>query len=388
MQTYLKQQLLKRQKDALYRTRIIHESEQATRLFINGQSYLNFCSNDYLGLASHPHLKTNLQQAVERYGVGSGASHLTVGHSLAHEILEREFAKFMGTERALLFSTGYMANIGVISALLGRKDAIFLDKLSHASLIDAAILSRTKLYRYTHNDLSHLESMLDQSKATHKLIATDGVFSMDGDIAHLPQLVRLAKHYQAWLMVDDAHGIGVLGQTGRGSLEHFNLTTDDVPIVIGTLGKAFGVFGAFVAGSELLIETLIQLARSYIYTTALPPALAETLRTSLEMIRLDNWRREKLQQRINYFKQGAAERGINLMPSQTAIQPIMLKQSQLALDVSSALYRQGIIVTAIRPPAVPLNSARLRITISAQHEIASIDKLLDVLAVILPEDFE
>lgn len=385
MQYYLKQKLLQRQQDALYRSRKTHDSAQATRLLIDGKAYLNFCSNDYLGLASHCGLKQTLQQAVEQYGVGSGASHLVTGHSTAHEALERDFAAFMGTERALLFSTGYMANLGVISALLGRRDAIFLDKLNHASLVDAAILSRAKLHRYAHNDLSQLEQLLSQSNAQHQLIATDGVFSMDGDMADLPNLARLAKQYHAWLMVDDAHGIGVLGTAGRGSVAHFNLTSDDVPIIIGTLGKAFGVFGAYVAGSELLIETLIQLARSYIYTTALPPALAVTLAKSLQIIQQDNWRREKLNTHITYFKTEAQKRDIALMPSDTAIQPILLQDSQKALDVSNALYQQGILVTAIRPPTVPHNTARLRITLSAQHEIADIDKLLNSLSVILSQ---
>ncbi|WP_353571726.1 8-amino-7-oxononanoate synthase [Candidatus Albibeggiatoa sp. nov. BB20] len=376
MQSYLKQQLLQRQQNALYRTRKTHDSAQTTQLLIDGKAYLNFCSNDYLGLASHSELKTTLQQAVEHYGVGSGASHLVTGHSAAHEALESDFAKFMGTERALLFSTGYMANLGVISALLGRQDAIFLDKLNHASLVDAAILSRAKLHRYAHNNIAQLTTSLAKSNAVHKLIATDGVFSMDGDIADLPKLAQLAKQSESWLMLDDAHGIGVLGQAGRGSIEYFNLSSDDVPIIVGTLGKAFGIFGAFVAGSELLIETLIQLARSYIYTTALPPALAVTLGKSLEIIQRDNWRREKLQQHIAYFKAEAEKRGILLMPSITPIQPIVLKDSQLALNASQALYQQGILVTAIRPPTVPQNSARLRITLSAQHEIQDIDKLL------------
>ena len=384
MQPYLKKQLLKRQQNALYRTRKTHESAQTTQLHINGQTYLNFCSNDYLGLAADPHLKNSLQQAVDIYGVGSGASHLVTGHSAAHEALEQAFAEFMGTERALLFSTGYMANMGVISALLSRQDAIFLDKLNHASLVDAAILSRAKLHRYAHGQLSQLETALQKSNAQHKLIATDGVFSMDGDIADLLKLSQLAKHTQAWLMMDDAHGIGVLGSTGRGSLEHFNLSTDDVPIIVGTLGKAFGVFGAFVAGSELLIETLIQLARSYIYTTALPPALAVTLRASLGIIKHDHWRREKLQERIAYFKAEAAKHNIMLMPSETAIQPIVLNHSQLTLDTSQALYQRGILVTAIRPPTVPQGSARLRITLSAQHTLQEIDKLLVALTEVLP----
>ncbi|RKZ45078.1 MAG: 8-amino-7-oxononanoate synthase [Candidatus Parabeggiatoa sp. nov. 3] len=383
MNSYLQSLIQQRQEADLYRTRRQHTGPQTPTLQIDGQPYLAFCSNDYLGLASDSRLKRALQDSVEHYAVGSGASHLITGHTKAHHDLENTLAVFTQRESALLFSTGYMANLGVITALVGRRDAIFLDKLNHASLVDAAILSRAQLHRYPHNKLSTLARLLAKSTAAHKLIVTDGVFSMDGDIAPLPDLVELAKTHQAWLMVDDAHGLGVLGNTGGGTLEHYGLTAQDVPVLMGTLGKAFGVFGAFVAGSALLIEALIQSARSYIYTTALPPAIAETVQTSLMLAKTDSWRRQRLQELIRYFRNAAAQHHIPLMDTFTPIQPIILGESQKALAVSAALYKQGILVTAIRPPTVPQGSARLRITISALHEENQIDRLIKALVNVL-----
>jgi len=383
MYTYLQSFLQERQQSDLYRTRQIHSGPQTPTLLINGRTYLAFCSNDYLGLANHPRLKTALQESVEKYGVGSGASHLITGHTQAHHALEKELATYTGRESAILFSTGYMANLGTITALIGRQDALFLDKLNHASLVDAALLSRAHIHRYPHNDMQTLEHLLAQSKARHKLIVTDGVFSMDGDIANLPQLVELAKTYRAWIMVDDAHGLGVIGKTGRGSLEKYGLGTDEIPILMGTLGKAFGVFGAFVAGDKILIESLIQLARSYIYTTALPPALAETIRTSLIIAEEDSWRRQHLQELISYFRALATQQRIPLIESFTPIQPIILGDSKKALAISAALYKKGIIVTAIRPPTVPQGTARLRITLSALHEKNQVDQLLEALVNLL-----
>lgn len=377
MYAYLQSLLEQRQQAALYRSRQIHNSPQTPILQIDGQKYLAFCSNDYLGLASHPRLKAALQQGAEKYAVGSGASHLVTGHSQAHHELEKELAAYTRRERALLFSTGYMANIGIVTSLLGRHDAVFLDKLNHASLVDAALLSRAKIERYLHNNMQALERLLEKSQAQHKLIITDGVFSMDGDVSKLPEMVELAKTYQAWLMVDDAHGLGVLGDTGRGTLEKYGLGENDVPILMGTLGKAFGVFGAFVAGSELLIETLIQTARSYIYTTALPPALAETARASLIVAQEEAWRRQHLQELIKHFRLAAAD--FPLMPSITPIQPIILGSSEKALAVSSALYERKILVTAIRPPTVPQGTARLRITLSALHDKHQVDELIEAL---------
>lgn len=378
METYLRTLLEQRRQAQLYRTRLIHDSPQTPVLTINNQQILNFCSNDYLGLANHPKLQLALQQGAAKYGVGSGASHLVNGHTQAHHELEQQLAEFVGRERALLFSTGYMANLGVITGLLGRNDAIFLDKLNHASLVDAAVLSRAKLYRYGHQNLAQLENGLSRSQATHKLIVTDGVFSMDGDLALLPQLVELANKYHAWLMVDDAHGLGVLGNSGRGCLEYYGLNAE-IPLLIGTLGKAFGVFGAFVAGSELLIETLIQTARSYIYTTALPPALAMTLQQSVEIVRTETWRLQRLQTLIQYFRTQAQLRQLPLADSFTPIQPIILGDSARALHLSQQLLQKNILVTAIRPPTVPQNTARLRITLSAAHTESQIEQLLDAL---------
>jgi 8-amino-7-oxononanoate synthase len=384
MQSYLKSLLEQRQQQALYRLRHIHRTPQSPLLQIAGQTYLAFCSNDYLGLAHDPQVKLALQQATEIYGVGSGASHLISGHTVAHQQLEQDLARYTQRERALLFSTGYMANLGVISALLTRHDAVFLDKFCHASLIDAALLSRAQLHRYIHNDMQNLEYVLSHSSALHKLIVTDGVFSMEGDMADLLTIVQLAKKYDAWVMVDDAHGLGVMGQTGRGSLEFFHLTQKEIPILMGTLGKAFGVFGAFVAGSEMLIETLIQFARSYIYTTALPPALAVATSTSLAIAQVEQARRTYLHELIAYFRQCALQQQIALLPSFTPIQIILLGDAEKAIAVSHALYQQKILVTAIRPPTVPAGKARLRITLSASHQKAQIDRLVDVLARSLP----
>jgi 8-amino-7-oxononanoate synthase len=386
MYAHLQSLLKQRQQAALYRSRQTHNSPQTPILQIDGQNYLTFCSNDYLGLASHPSLKAALQQGAKNYAVGSGASHLVTGHSLAHHQLETELATYTGRERALLFSTGYMANLGIVTSLMGRHDAVFLDKLNHASLVDAALLSRAKIERYPHNNMQALKRLLEKSQAQHKLIITDGVFSMDGDLSKLPEIVELANNYNAWIMVDDAHGLGVLGYTGRGTLEKYGLGENDIPILMGTLGKAFGVFGAFIAGSELLIETLIQTARSYIYTTALPPALAEAARASLIVAQEETWRRQHLQKLIKHFRQSAAD--LPLMPSITPIQPIILGSSETALAVSSALYKRKIIVTAIRPPTVPQGTARLRITLSALHDKHQVDELIKALKEVLTLQFQ
>ena len=380
MQQFLSSLLRQRKQDNLYRIRQTHSSIQSPHLLINEQSYLSFSSNDYLGLASDTRLKIAWQAGAETYGVGSGASHLITGHTQAHQILEQELALYTKREKALLFSTGYMANLGVITALLGRHDAVFLDRLNHASLVDAAKLSSAKICRYS--NMQTLDHVLDKSTAKHKLIVTDGVFSMDGNIANLAKIVELAKIYDAWVMVDDAHGLGVIGETGRGTVESYGFGTKEVPILMGTLGKSFGVFGAFIAGSELLIETLIQLARSYIYTTALPPALIESARTSLIIVTEEDWRRKQLQELIAYFRKQASN--LPLMESCTPIQPIILGDSATALTVSKELYKRGIIVTAIRPPTVPKGTARLRITLSTLHTKNQIDRLIKALMEIIP----
>jgi len=371
--------LAARQQQHLYRTRRVIDGAQDVELISDGKPQLSFCSNDYLGLANHPALIKAMQAGAERYGVGSGASHLVSGHSHAHHALEEALAEFTQRPRALLFSSGYMANLGVISALTTKHDTIHEDRLNHASLIDAARLSGATMRRYPHNDVDALATRLDKNSNGYPLIITDGVFSMDGDIAPLPQLATLVSKHNSTLMVDDAHGIGVIGKNGRGTVEHHNLSENDVPILVGTLGKAFGTAGAFVAGSEELIETLIQQARTYIYTTALPPAIAHATLTSLKLIEIEAWRREHLQTLIKLFKDGAAQLGFNIMPSNTPIQPLIIGDSDKALRISEALQQLGILISAIRPPTVPDGTARLRITFSANHTEKHIDQLLAAL---------
>jgi 8-amino-7-oxononanoate synthase len=362
----------------LYRSRRVIASPQGINLQIDGRNIVNFCSNDYLGLANHPVVVNAFKAAVDHYGVGSGSAHLICGHSEAHHALEEELAAFTGRDRAILFSTGYMANIGVISALLGRGDAVFEDRLNHASLLDGGLLSGARFKRYAHADVENLNDHL--KKATgKKLIVTDGVFSMDGDFAPLKALSLAAKESNAWLMVDDAHGLGVIGEHGGGLLDYYGLNQDVVPVLMGTLGKGFGTFGAFVAGSDALIETLIQKARTYIYTTALPAAVAEATRASLKIVIAENWRRDKLKKLADRFKLGTAQLGLQSLESASAIQPIIIGDSQRAVDISNALLIEGFLVSAIRPPTVPQGSARLRVTISALHEEQHVDRLLDAL---------
>lgn len=367
---------LARQRDqSLYRSRRVAQSPQSPRMQIDGQQLLTFCSNDYLGLANHPDVITALRKAANDYGVGSGAAHLINGHSHAHHALEEELADFVGRQRALLFSTGYMANIGAVTALMDRDDCIIADKFVHASLLDAAQLSRASLKRYTHADANALAERLHSSKARDCLVVTDGVFSMDGDLAPLPGIIAAIQKRNACLLVDDAHGLGVIGKTGRGILEHFSCN-EQVDVLVGTLGKAFGSFGAFVAGSEELIETLVQKARSYIYTTAMPPAIAEATRTSLRLVRQADDRREKLSTLVARFRQAAVQLGLKLMDSATPIQPIVVGSAERAVSMSETLLRKGILVSAIRPPTVAEGSARLRITFSAAHTDADVDALL------------
>lgn len=363
----------------LYRQRRVLDSPQGIVVRIDGASKINFCSNDYLGLANHPLVKRSFQQAVEKWGVGSGAAHLVCGHSEEHHALEIELAEFTGRERALLFSTGYMANMGVISGLLGKGDTVFEDRLNHASLLDGGLLSNAQFKRYRHGNLEHLASLL-QASSGNRLIVTDGVFSMDGDLAPVSELSALAKAQQAWLMVDDAHGLGVLGVNGAGITEHLEASNRDVQVLVGTFGKAFGTSGAFVAGSELLIETLIQKARTYIYTTALPSAIAAATRTSLQLIKTEAWRRKRLQELVILFRRGAQQLGLRLMPSSTPIQPILVGDNQRAMLMSAALFEQGFLVGAIRPPTVPQGSARLRVTLSAEHSERHVEQLLTALA--------
>ncbi len=374
----LQADLRERQAQGLYRQRRVVDGPQGVQLKVGDRELLSFCSNDYLGLAADPRVAEAMCSATRRYGVGSGAAHLISGHSQAHHALEEELADFLGCERALLFSTGYMANLGVLGALLERGDTVLQDRLDHASLIDGAQLAAARLRRYAHADMGALERMLGDAGG-RLMIASDGVFSMDGDVAPLDELHALAQRHDAALMIDDAHGFGVLGEQGRGSIDAAGLAPGDVPIHMATLGKALGTAGAFVAGSDELIETLIQKARSYIYTTAMPAALAETTRASLRIMIGEQWCREHLQALVARFRAGAESLGLSLMDSHTPIQPVLLGEAQVALEWSDALLSRGLLVTAIRPPTVPQGSARLRITFSAAHEEAHVDRLLEAL---------
>lgn len=376
LQKFLQQQ----QDNNLYRQRGVVDGPQGVEIFFDGKQYINFCSNDYLGLANHPQLSTAFKHAVDKYGVGSGASHLINGHSSAHHALEEELAEFVGRPRALLFSTGYMANLGVVNALTGKADAVFEDRLNHASLIDAGLLTAARLLRYRHADMSDLQRRLAETDAGSKLVVTDAVFSMDGDIAPLTDMLRLTQSDNTLLMLDDAHGIGVLGEHGAGTTELFNADTEQVPILVGTLGKALGTFGAFVAGSELLIETLIQSARTYIYTTAMPAAVAEATRRSLALLREESWRRHKLHDNIALFRRLAQQAGLPIMDSPTAIQPLLVGDVDTAVRLSHLLKQAGFLLSAIRPPTVPKGTARLRITLSAAHLASHIESLVDVVA--------
>ena len=364
------------QNKGLYRQRVIGA----------GAGQLVFNSNDYLGLANHPKLKKSLADAVSRYGAGSGGSHLVCGHHQQHHLLEQELADFVGRDRALLFSSGYMANIGVMQALLGRHDTVVGDRLNHASLIDAVKISGANHRRYRHGDVVAARKAVAGVKSGQVLIATDGVFSMDGDIAPLPELAALAANTGAILMVDDAHGFGVIGETGAGSLEAVGLTQSQVPVLMATLGKAAGLQGAFVAGSEALIEGLIQFARTYVYTTALPASTAAALRTSLHLIQQEPWRRQQLKTNIGYFRRGAEQLGVGLLNSSTPIQGMVAGNNQRVLAWSEQLAVAGIAVTAIRSPTVPMGSERLRITLQADHTEQQIDQLLEAIARL--EDFD
>ncbi|UVW35980.1 8-amino-7-oxononanoate synthase [SAR92 clade bacterium H455] len=379
MDATLQAQLNLRREEHLYRTRLNVASGCSSTLSVEGRSLINFCSNDYLGLASHPDIVQALKQAADLYGTGSGASHLVSGHSVVHQKLEEQLAEYTGRPRALLFSTGYMANIGAINALIGRPDLVLQDQLNHASLLDGGRLSQADFKRYKHVDMSSLEQRLEQSSAARKLIVSDGVFSMDGNLAPLREISSLAKKHSAWLMVDDAHGVGVLGQHGGGLVEELNMSVEQVPVLVGTLGKSFGTFGAFVAGSEALIETLIQFSRSYIYTTALPPAIAAATLASLKIVREETWRRDKLAQLVMRFRRGAEQIGLQLAESNTPIQPVLINNDEKVMQVGQALRAAGFLVGAIRPPTVPVGSGRLRITFSADHSEEQVDKLVTAL---------
>ena len=390
--TDLQNELNERAAQGLLRQRRTLQGPQSPHILVDGKPYLSFCSNDYLGLANHPRLVAAMQQGAAQYGAGAGAAHLVSGHTHAHHELEIALAAFVKKPAALLFSTGYMANLGVVQALVGKGDTVFADKLNHASLNDAMLLSRANMQRYRHNDMAQLAQLLEKTGSGRKLVITDAVFSMDGDIAPLPELLALCEQHDAWLLVDDAHGFGVLGEQGRGSLFHFksppaplcqrgaggDLNSPRI-IYMATLGKAAGVFGAFVAAEQVVIDTLINHARSYVYTTATPPALASALLESLQLIEQGKEFRAHLQELIAQLRSGLQNLPWKLMPSETAIQPLLVGDNHAALDLSAALRERGIWVAAIRPPTVPEGTARLRITLSAAHSAADVTQLTEAL---------
>lgn len=362
----------------LRRHRRILESRQGARVRVDGREYLSFCSNDYLGLAADPRIAGAAAESMRRFGLGAGASHLVSGHHRAHDDLELALAGFTGLPRALLFSSGYLANLAVVTVLASRSSDIFADRLNHASLNDAMILSRARCKRYPHCDPVALEALLMRSRAADKVVITDAVFSMDGDIAPLIDIARLCERFGAWLVVDDAHGFGVLGERGGGALAHFGLDSPHIAYV-GTLGKAAGVSGAFVAGSVQLIDLLIQRARPYIYTTASPPPLAAALMKSVELMRVEAWRRQRLVELSTRISGTLELHKWRLLPSQTAIQPLIVGASAEAVALSTALANEGILVPAIRPPTVPKGSSRLRISLSAAHTQEDVDLLVRIL---------
>lgn len=370
--------LVAQQQAQRYRRHVCVQSPQGPLLQIDGREYLAFSSNDYLGLASHPLVIEALQQGAQRWGVGGGSAHLVTGHMQPHEELAQMLAEWTGRDAALLFGSGYQANLAALTALLQSGDYLLHDRLNHASLLDGGCLSNARFQRYLHNDMTSLAGHLTRCNGDI-LIATDGVFSMDGDVARLPEICQLAQQHAAWVMVDDAHGIGVLGETGAGALEHFGLDQQQVPVLMGTLGKALGTSGAFIAGSRELIETLVQFARPYIYTTSSSPALACATQASIRLAREDDERRAHLHRLIALFRREAALLGLPLVNSPTAIQPLLIGDSEQALAVSQRLREQGIWVTAIRPPTVPEGSARLRITLTAAHTAAQVEQLLAAL---------
>lgn len=383
----LKGALAARRLQHLHRSRRVLEGPQGVAVRLGDRSLVSFCSNDYLGLANHPEVVRALAEGARRYGAGAGASHLVSGHLRVHHELEEQLADFVGRPRALLFSTGYMANLGLLQALAQRHTEVFEDRLNHASLIDAARLAGARVRRIPHGDLARLERHLASPLRgdSERIVVTDGVFSMDGDLAPLPALTALCRRYDSLLIVDDAHGLGVLGAGGRGTFEALQVRPAPEDVLMGTLGKAFGVFGAFVAADDLIIETLIQGARTYLYTTALPPALACAVQASLALIRKEPWRRSALALRIAEFRQGVAALGLPLLPSQTPIQGIVLGSAERALIYSGQLERLGFLIPAMRPPTVPAGTARLRVTLSATHSPEQVQDLLAALAQIQHE---
>lgn len=375
----LQDELAARTAQGLLRHRRELQGAQCTRVTVDGKPILSFASNDYLGLANHPQLLSALQTGTQQVGLGAGASHLVSGHFGVHEALEQALAIFVGKPAALLFSSGYLANLGAVQALVGRSDSIYADKLNHASLNDAMLLSRARVHRYRHNDMAHLAQLLAQPNSGRKLVMTDAVFSMDGDLAPLPELLALCERHDAWLLVDDAHGFGVLGEQGRGSLFHHGNSAVPRVIYMATLGKAAGVSGAFVAAEQVVIDTLVQNARTYIYTTASPPALSCAVLSSLHLLQNEEWRRTQIRKSVAQLRTGLAGLPWVLMHSETPIQPLLVGNNDDAVALSEALRARGIWVPAIRPPTVPHGTARLRISLSATHTEQDVAQLISAL---------
>ena len=368
-----------RERAGLLRRARTLDAARGVRITVDGCELINFCSNDYLGLAQDARIIKALRSSANESGVGSTASHLVCGHRREHAQLEAALCAWTGREAAMLFSSGWLANLGVMQALLDRDSICVQDKLNHASLLDATQLVGATLKRYPHNDAEAAARQLASASGTPALLATDGVFSMDGDVAPLRELAALCKHEGATLMVDDAHGLGVLGSHGAGSVEEAGLSQAEVPVLMATLGKALGCMGAFVAGSRALIEGLTQFARAFVYTTAMPPALARAACEAVRIAREEEGRREKLHALIARFRQGAAQLGLPLLTSSTAIQPIIMGDAERAVQASRVLEEHGFLVTATRPPTVPPGKSRLRVTLSAAHSEADVDRLLDAL---------
>ena len=365
----------------MYRRRRVVESPMGREIVVDSRRLLNFCSNDYLSLASDPRVVSAFREAASKWGVGSGASHLICGHTAVHEELEEHLAEFVQRPRALVYASGYAANVGVINALLTEGDHVFEDRLNHASLLDGGWISRAQFHWYTHSDINSLQSQIlgESSSQSRNLIVSDGTFSMDGDFCLLEDLIELSSRHSTWLMIDDAHSMGVTGIDGVGTVDPRKYTSDSVHVLVGTFGKAFGTAGAFVAGSDDLIETMIQRSRNYIFTTAMPSAIAAATLCSLQIVQHEEWRRDRLRELVVRFRNGAEQLGLQLMPSTSPIQPLIVGLPEETLRISSSLEENGCLVTAIRPPTVPEGTSRLRITLTAGHTVNDIDKLLTAL---------
>jgi 8-amino-7-oxononanoate synthase len=366
--------------EGLYRKERIIQSRQGADIVIDDKGLINFSSNDYLGLACHPEIVAAMQNAAGNFGVGSSASPLVSGKTRLHVQLEQRIATITGRERALLLSCGYMANLAIFSSLIqSRRQEIYQDRLCHASMIDGAATTGRRIRRYAHANPAALEALLKQTGKAIRLVLTESVFSMNGDIAPLPELARLCQEYNACLVVDDAHGFGVIGSQGLGGMDYFSLGQNEVPLMMATFGKALGVYGAFVAGPAELLENFVQRARPYIYSTALPPPIVAAALAALEVQIAEPERRNKLNKLVTHFRAGAEELGIKVMPSISPIQPVLIGSADDAVKISLLLEQKGIYVSAIRPPTVPANSSRLRITLSAAHSFEQIDYLLQSL---------